>query len=64
RAKKLDELRVYFNEYQARTGALNYLRHRLEEKSKDLFRSFVPQSSPLFKAARKSYWTFKGLMGR
>lgn len=58
RAKSLDELHAYFKEYQKR-APLNYLRHRLEEKSKDVFRTYISAESKAFQRAKRVYWDFK-----
>lgn len=59
RAKTREELDAYFAAYRRR-APLEYLRHRLEKRSIDVFRSFVPMDSGLYSAARALYRRLKG----
>ena len=58
RARTREELDAYFNEYRRR-APLDYVRHRFEEKSKDIIRGYVPAESRLFQATKKVYWYMK-----
>jgi hypothetical protein len=58
RAKDEPELARYFATY-LRRAPLQFLRYRLEEKSKDLFRSAVPFGSGPYRWARRGYRALK-----
>jgi hypothetical protein len=51
--KTEEELRVYLREYKRR-APFEYLRHRLEKKSIDVFRSFVPNDSFVYEVVRRA----------
>lgn len=56
RTKK--ELDDYFEEYRKREP-VEYLRHRFEQKSVDVFRSHVTGGSKLFQLGKRLYWFMK-----
>jgi hypothetical protein len=64
RAKSKQELALYFKEYKKRRaqhGIHNrFLLHRFEEQSKNMFRSYIPQHSGIYQAAKRVYYTVKG----
>jgi hypothetical protein len=53
-----EELDAYFEEYRKREP-LEYLRHTLEQKSVDVFRSHVTGGSRLFQFGKRVYWFMK-----
>ncbi|HMA72835.1 MAG TPA: hypothetical protein VKP67_15315 [Xanthobacteraceae bacterium] len=55
-ARTREELKAYFAEYRKRLGVIHYLRHRLEQKSKEVFRARVPAESALFQKGKAAYW--------
>src|SRR5205085_5996546 len=59
-ARSPEELRAYFREYRRRSP-IEFLRHRVEQTSTNVFRSMVPAGSPLHERARRTY---KALLGR
>ena len=58
RARTPEELAAYFADYRRR-APVDYLRHRLEEKSKDIVRGYLPPESGVFQATKKLYWYLK-----
>jgi hypothetical protein len=52
-AKSEEEMRAYFKEYRQR-ASFDYLLHRLEKKSIDVFRSFVPMDNPVYEFAKRT----------
>jgi hypothetical protein len=58
RARTPEELAAYFTDYRRR-APVDYLRHRLEERSKDIVRGYVPAESGVFQATKKLYWYLK-----
>jgi hypothetical protein len=59
RARTRRELRAYFAEYRARTGAFAFLRHRLSARASELVRSTIAFDSPAWRLARRAYWLLK-----
>jgi hypothetical protein len=57
-ARTPEELDVYFDEYRKRQP-LEYLRHKLEQKSVDVFRSHVTGGSKFFEFGKRMYWVMK-----
>jgi len=53
-----EELDAYFEEYRKREP-LEFLRHKLEQKSVDVFRSHVTGGSKLFQFGKRVYWFTK-----
>jgi hypothetical protein len=58
RAKTADELDRYFLEYKRR-GYWNFIHHRLEQKARDKFRSFLYPESKAYQLAKSLYWKVK-----
>jgi hypothetical protein len=58
RAKSRDEVERYFRAYRARAG-FDYLRHRIEERSKQTFRASFSDDSHLYRLAKRIYWSVK-----
>jgi len=56
RARTSAELRAYFAEYRRRTGAFDFLRHRLRIKASEVVRSALEVDSPGYRLARRAYW--------
>ena len=61
RAKTKEEVREYFLAYRKR-APLAFLLHRLVNESERRFRNFVPNESPLFRCAKKSYLFTKRML--
>lgn len=58
RAKTDRDLKMYFQEYRRRMGirgVIDLFQHKIEEKSKNVFRSYVSANSAFDKAGRKIY---------
>jgi hypothetical protein len=53
-----DELRAYFAAYRRRAG-FDYVRHALEAEAMHRFRQWVGPGTPLWSAARQTYWWLK-----
>jgi hypothetical protein len=53
-----EELNAYFEEYRKR-APIEYLRHKFEQKSVDVFRAYVTGGSPVFEAGKRLYWYLK-----
>lgn len=68
-ARTPEELKNYFAAY-ARRDRLGFLRHRLEEncvrplheQSAQLFRRLVKPDSPLYRTAKKGFWSLRGAL--
>lgn len=63
RAKSKNELALYFKEYKRRReqhGIYDrFLLSRLEEVSKNMFRSYIPQHSIIYQTSKRLYYTVK-----
>jgi hypothetical protein len=63
RAKSKEELASYFKEYRKRTGqsvlSPAFLLQELEQRSKNVVRSFIPQNSWLYQPARRAYYALR-----
>lgn len=58
RAKTETELKMYFEEYRRRMGTggvIDLFQHKIEQKSKNVFRSYVSEHSAFDNAVRKIY---------
>jgi hypothetical protein len=53
-ARSREELQAYFRDYRRR-APLDYLRHRIERDSAQVFRTVVPVGSPIYERARRTY---------
>ena len=53
-----EELDAYFEEYRKRQP-VEYLRHKFEQKSVDVFRSHVTGGSKFFQLGKRLYWLMK-----
>jgi|SRR5215510_6659688 len=66
RAKSEQELVSYFKEYKKRRAQHGvhdrFLLHRFEERSKNMFRSYIPQHSAIYQTAKRVYYTVKGTL--
>jgi L-ascorbate metabolism protein UlaG (beta-lactamase superfamily) len=62
RARTRDELEAYFRWYRQR-APLEYLLHRFELRSREVFRDLVPERSPLYRIAKRSYLGLKKAYG-
>jgi hypothetical protein len=58
-ARTREELHAYFAAYRRR-APLDYLRHRMEARSKDVVRRVAPAGSPAYAIARRGYQTLVG----
>ena len=58
RAKTHDELDAYFKAYRRR-APFDYIRHHFEERSKKAVRGALRDDSPLYKAAKRVYWSLR-----
>jgi hypothetical protein len=64
RAKTNSELDAYFAEYRRRMGwrgTIDLMRDKIEARSKNLLRSYVPRESPLYKATEQIYHRLRRL---
>lgn len=63
RAKSKKELALYFKEYKKRLEKRSILdillSYELEERSKNIFRSYIPQNSGIYQTARRVYHTVR-----
>jgi L-ascorbate metabolism protein UlaG (beta-lactamase superfamily) len=62
RARTREELAEYFRCYRQR-APLEYLLHRFEARSREIFRDLVPERSPLYRIAKRSYHGLKKAYG-
>ena len=53
-----EELERYFEEYRKREP-MEYMRHKFEQKSVDVFRSHVTGGSKVFQFGKRLYWFMK-----
>jgi L-ascorbate metabolism protein UlaG (beta-lactamase superfamily) len=59
RARSRTEVRSYFRDYRKR-GAVDYLRHRLERRSRMVARTLLVSDSAVYKVTRKGYRRLRG----
>jgi hypothetical protein len=62
-ARTKSELHEYFREYRRRAGGFEFVRHRLQVASVDLFRSHVAMDSPPYRFAKRAYWHVRAAGG-
>jgi hypothetical protein len=61
-ARTREELAEYFRWYRQR-APLEYLLHRFEARSREVFRDLIPERSPLYQIAKRSYLGLKKAYG-
>jgi hypothetical protein len=62
RAKTKKDLDMYFQEYRKRMGirgVIDLFQHKIEEKSKNMFRPYVSMDSPFDRALRQVYYAVR-----
>jgi L-ascorbate metabolism protein UlaG (beta-lactamase superfamily) len=62
RARTREELAAYFRWYRQR-APIEYLLHRFEARSREVFRDLIPERSPLYRIAKRSYLGLKKAYG-
>jgi hypothetical protein len=62
-ARTKSELHEYFREYRRRTGGFEFVRHRIEVTSVNLFRAHVPMDSRPYRFVKQAYWHVRAAGG-